>query len=172
MLVFVYGGAGSGKSEYAEGLIVKSGLAHRTYIATMEPYGEAAAERIARHRKLRAGKGFETLECFQNLSALSLPCGGAVLLEDLTNLLANEWFGGERAGAAERVLDGLSHLAGTAALTVVVANDLFTDGLTYDPETEAYLTALAAVHREAASRADAVCEVVCGIPVRWKGETP
>lgn len=172
MLILVYGGAGSGKSEYAERLIVESGLARRTYIATMEPCGEAAAARIARHRRLRAGKGFETVECLRDLAALPLPAGGAALLEDLTNLLANEWFGGERTGAAGRVLDGLSHLGAAAGLAVVVANDLFTDGLTYDPETEAYLEVLSAVHREAAARADAVCEVVCGIPLRWKGATP
>lgn len=169
MMVLVYGGAGSGKSEYAEELIVQSGLARRTYIATMEPFGEEAAARIARHRKLRAGKGFDTRECFRDLAALPLPPGGAALLEDLTNLLANEWFGGERTGAAGRVRDGLAHLAAEAALAVVVANDLFTGGLTYDPETEAYLKALSAVHREAAARADAVYEVVCGIPLRWKG---
>ena len=172
MLILVYGGAGSGKSEYAERLIVESGLARRTYIATMEPYGEAAAARIARHRKLRADKEFETVECFRGLAALSLPQGGAALLEDLTNLLANEWFGGERAGAAQRVLDGLARLPEAAALAVVVANDLFTGGLTYDPETEAFLEALYAVHRAVAARADAVYEVVCGIPLRWKGATP
>lgn len=172
MFVFVYGGSGSGKSEFAEGLIVKSGLAPRIYIATMEPYGGEAEVRIARHRKLRAGKGFDTLERFRDLAALPLPKGGAVLLEDLTNLLANEWFGGERAGALGRTLDGLDHLAETAALTVVVANDLFTDGADYDQETRDYLAALSAVHREAAARAGAVCEVVCGIPIRWKGETP
>lgn len=169
MLIFVYGGSGSGKSEYAEGLVVESGLTSRTYVATMEPYGEAAEARIARHRSLRAGKGFETVECFRELASLSLPRGGAVLLEDLTNLLANEWFGGEQSDAAGRVLDGLAHLAETAALTVVVANDLFTGGQTYDWETERYLEALSAVHREAAARADAVYEVVCGIPLRWKG---
>lgn len=170
MLVFVYGGAGSGKSAYAESLIAGSGYGDRVYIATMEPYGAGAEARIARHRRLRAGKGFTTMECPRGLVSLPVPPGCAALLEDLTNLLANEWFGGERAGAVQRTLDGLARLAGTAALTVVVANDLFTDGITYDRETGDYLAALSAVHRELAARADAVREVVCGIPVRWKGE--
>lgn len=169
MLVFVYGGSGSGKSEYAEGLVVESGLERRLYIATMEPFGEEAAARIKRHRALRAGKGFETVECPRDLGSLTVPPGSAALLEDLTNLLANEWFGGARSGASERVLDGLERLAGQAALTVVVANDLFGDGVAYDPETEEYLNVLAEVHREAAARADRVYEVVCGIPVVWKG---
>ncbi len=170
MTVFVIGGSGSGKSEFAEGLIVRSGLTRRVYIATMEPYGEDAAARIARHRALRKGKGFETLECYRNMAELDMPQGGAALLEDLTNLFANEWFGAGRDGAAERVLSGLAHLEETAGLAVIVGNDIFSDGITYDWDTECYLNALAALHRAAAARAGAVYEVVCGIPIRHKGE--
>ena len=32
----------------------------RLYLATMQPFGAAAQARIARHRALRQGKGFET----------------------------------------------------------------------------------------------------------------
>ena len=93
-----------------------------------------------------------------------------VLLEDLTNLAANEWFGGDRSGAEERVLSGLSKLKDHTALTVVVANELFSDGIEYDQETADYLACLARLNRAAAQMADRVYEVVCGIPVRWKGE--
>lgn len=169
MLVFVTGGSGSGKSAFAEGRIVQSGLARRIYIAAMKPQGADAAARIARHRAQRAGKGFETRERFLDLAGLDVPQGCAVLLEDLTNLFANEWFDAGREGAAARALDGLARLEGAAALTVVVGNDLFSDGMEYDGETQAYLTALAALNRETAARADAVYEVVCGIPIRRKG---
>lgn len=168
MLIYVSGGSGSGKSAFAESLVVHSGLDRRAYIATMEPWGREARERIARHRALRAGKGFATWECPRNLAALELPEGCAALLEDLTNLFANEWFGVGRTGAAERVLDGLSRLADTAACAVVVGNDLFSDGMDYDAETLEYLRALAAVNSAVAARADQVWEVVCGIPVCHK----
>ncbi len=168
MLVFVYGGSGSGKSEFAERLIVESGFARRVYLATMEPDGEEARARIARHRALRAGKGFETVERPSGLSGVPLPPGCAVLLEDLTNLFANEWFGVGRGGAAARVRAGLERLAASAALAVVVGNDLFSDGVDYDAQTEAFLAALAALHRELAARAGQVYEVVCGIPIRLR----
>ena len=42
MLIYVYGGSGSGKSAYAEQRIVDSGETMRYYIATMEPFGEEA----------------------------------------------------------------------------------------------------------------------------------
>lgn len=56
-VTFVIGAAASGKSAYAESLC----LGHdgpRVYLATMEPFGEEGARRIARHRALREGKGF------------------------------------------------------------------------------------------------------------------
>ena len=170
MLIYVSGGSGSGKSAFAEGLITQSGLDHRAYVATMEPWGPEGRERITRHRALRAGKGFTTYECLRDLEALELPRGCAALLEDLTNLFANEWFGGERTGAAERVLAGVRSLADTAACTVVVGNDLFSDGMDYDGETLDYLRALAAVNNAVAARADQVWEVVCGIPIRHKDD--
>ena len=166
MLIFVYGGSGSGKSAFAESLLTRRSEGHRAYIATMEPYGEEGARRIARHRALRAGKGFTTYECQRGLETLALPEGSAALLEDLTNLFANEWFGGERAGAADRVLAGLDRLGERCSLAVVVGNDVFADGVGYDEETEAYLRALAGVNRAAAARAHEIWEVVCGLPLR------
>ena len=48
--------------------------------------------------------------------------------------------------------------------------ELFSDGIQYDKETADYLSCLARLNRAAAEMADRVYEVVCGIPVRWKGE--
>jgi len=168
MFFYVIGGAGSGKSAFAEEQIVRYGAPQPLYIATMEPWGEDARERIDRHRRLRAGKGFRTVECPRDLDGLALPMGCAALLEDLTNLFANLWFGGERDRAADRVLAGLRRLRERAALSVVVGNDLFADGVDYGEETGAYLRALAALSCETAALADRVYEVVCGIPLRLK----
>ena len=168
MFIYVSGGSGSGKSAFAESLIVQSGIEKRAYIATMAPFGAEGQARIARHRALRAGKGFTTRERLRDLAGMDVPPGCAALLEDLTNLFANEWFGGERDGAAGRVLAGLDRLASAAALAVVVGNHPFSDGMGYDPETLAYLRALADLNRAAAARAEQVWEVVCGIPIRHK----
>ena len=128
---------------------------------------------MERHRQMRAGKGFETLECPENLAGLTLPSGCAALLEDLSNLTANEFFGEQgRQGAFDRVLAGIDRAAGQAGLLVVVTNELFSDGMDYDPDTLAYLDVLARLNRAVAARADGVYEVVCGIPVAWKGEKP
>ena len=66
----------------------------------MQPFGKSAEARIARHRALRAGKGFATVERTLDLANLRLSQQyDGILLEDLGNLLANELFAPEGAGA-------------------------------------------------------------------------
>lgn len=173
MLIVVSGGAGSGKSEFAEGLITASGKNVRCYLATMQIWDEECRRRVERHRQMRAGKGFVTVECPLNLTvaAEQVPQGAAALLEDLTNLASNEWFGGVGPEDMERcVLEGLERICARSALTVVVANELFSDGIEYDAETARFLEAQGRLNRAICARADRVYEVVCGIPVCWKGE--
>ena len=168
MLILVSGGSGSGKSEFAEGLVVSAGLKERVYLATMQVWDQESVRRVERHRAMRVGKGFATLECPTGLERLEVPAGSAVLLEDLSNLSANEYFSDDREGAFERVLAGVEQAAARAGLLVVVTNELYSDGVRYDPETAAYLDLLARLNRAIAARADGVYEVVCGIPVAWK----
>ena len=170
MLILVSGGSASGKSEFAESLVTSSGLEERIYLATMQVWDAESARRVERHRAMRAGKGFTTLECPAGLDGLELPAGAAVLLEDLSNLYANEYFSDRQAGAAQRVLSGICRAAERAGLLVVVTNELFSDGMAYDPVTLDWLAGLARLNRAAAALAGQVYEVVCGIPVVWKGE--
>lgn len=170
MLILVSGGASSGKSAFAEELICSSSPERRIYLATMQVWDEESRRRVVRHRDMRAGKGFETVERPLDLAGIELPPDSAVLLEDLTNLTANEFFGPQGPdGALERLTAGLDRAMEASALLVAVTGELFSDGITYDRETTAYLECLAGINRAAAARAEEVYEVVCGIPVQWKG---
>ena len=172
-LIVVSGGAASGKSEYAESLVLAQGDRRRVYLATMAKDGAESDARIARHRRLRRGKGFETVERPRDLAGAAVPGGSVVLLECLSNLAANECFGPEGFDAAEaRILSGVDRVLDQADCLVAVTNELFSDGIAYDPFTMRYLGVLAAVNRGLARRAETVIEVVCGIPVIWKGEKP
>lgn len=96
MFTLVIGGSASGKSDYAERHVLSlRGDGPGIYIATMEPFGEEAQARIARHQAMRRDRGFETIECYRNAGAVRLPEKSSVLLEDLGNLAANELFGEE-----------------------------------------------------------------------------
>ena len=169
MLVLVIGGSGSGKSEYAEQRILEAGEIPRYYVATMEPFGEEGKKRIARHRALRAGKGFVTVECVTHLERLKLPQKGAVLLEDLSNLLANEIWSETGSGwsdnLAKDICQTIRNLAEEHPLLVAVGNDIHRDGVAQTPEMEQYISLLAECQARLAALADEVVEVVCGIPV-------
>ena len=170
MIALVTGGSGSGKSAFAEKLVLSLTGESYIYLATMQNYGdEETSRRIARHRDMRADKGFVTVEQSMDLSKADIPEGACVLLECLPNLVANEMFDG---GDTQRILPALDALAARCASLVVVTDSVFSDGVTYDESTTAYLRCLAACAAHIAARADAVVEVVCGIPVPVKGALP
>ena len=171
MLILVSGGAGSGKSEYAEQLLLSVGTEPRVYLATMKILDDEDRARVLRHRTMRRGKGFKTIEALEKLEQVSLPPNCTALLECLSNLCANECFGPEGFSNAEaRIWNGLMHLESQADLLVIVTNELFSDGIDYAEETVRYLTVLANLNCRLAQRADRVYEVVCGIPILWKGK--
>ena len=171
MLILVTGGSASGKSAYAESLCL--GLSPRVYLACMQPFGDEGARRIARHRAMRRDKGFLTVERYTELASLILPPCACVLLEDLGNLAANEMFLTEPpSDPFDAAIRGIDALLSQCERLVVVTDELGSDGIDYDPATTAYLAALGALNRAVAARADAVIEVVAGIPIPLKGELP
>ena len=170
MVNLVIGAAASGKSEYAED-IVMSLPGEKIYIATMEPFGAEAEERIARHRVLRAGKGFSTVERPRDLIGLTPEADWNVLIEDLPNLAANELFSPE-GGGADAVLSGVDRICNSVSSVTIVTGDIFSDSAEYDVGTREYMEMLADLHMRIAAKADNVVEVVCGIPCAVKGELP
>lgn len=181
MLELVTGGSGSGKSEYAERLAVN---AHRQnpegmlyYIATMCPTDEECLRRIEKHRRMRAEKGFLTIECYTHLEKNRVSDKDVILLECMSNLLANEMFRQNgrirqesKAQLKSAILDPLFQLKEQAAHVIVVTNEVFSDGIEYEEETGKYVRLLGMANCEIGRNADIVTEVVCGIPMIRKGE--
>ena len=196
MLYIVTGGSGSGKSEYAEQTAVQ--CRNRTggtlwYLATMRIWDDEGRKRVERHRRMRAAKGFETIERYTGLETLELretfeelnPAGldaeqetdslkyresrrvaqkQVLLLECMSNLVLNEFYD-EENGAEERILQGIKHLQKQCGDLIIVTNEIFSDGVTYDPESERYIELLGRINRELGQMADSVTEVVYGIPL-------
>lgn len=104
MITLITGGSGSGKSAYAEKYICRAskekGCKEKYYIATMQVFDEEGQRKIDRHRRLRAGKGFITIEQPRDIqdavskmqSENCLKTGRLALLECMSNLVANEMF--------------------------------------------------------------------------------
>ena len=104
MITLITGGSGSGKSAYAEKYIChasnEKGCKEKYYIATMQVFDDEWQRKIDRHRRLRAGKDFITIEQPRDIqdavsklqSENSLKTGRLALLECMSNLVANEMF--------------------------------------------------------------------------------
>ena len=173
MRILLTGGSACGKSTFAEQLAV--GLPEpRYYIATMRPYDEECLRKIARHRALRADKGFETIEQHTDLQEIRLPQRGTVLLECMCNLTANEMFDeqGNMRDVYDHILEGVDSLGEQCGHLIVVTNDVGGDYPGYDEGTMEYIRLLGRLNRALADRSDCVCELVCGIPLVLKGELP
>lgn len=165
MLILVTGVSCSGKSEFAENLAVRLGL-ELTYIAAMKPSDDECIKRIERHRRLRAGKGFKTVERYTDIKNLDI--SGTALLECLSNLLANEMFCGAGERAAEEITVGIESLTKRLDNFIIVTNEIFSDGIDYDRDTKAYMKNLGTLNCKIARMADEVYEIVCNIPNRLK----
>lgn len=172
MTILIAGQPDSGKSALAEKTVLElSEPDERIYIACMIPFGEEGAARVERHRRMREGKGFVTIEePFDICGALeayardvlrnaasdtdpqsacirsdteSLLRSKTVLLECVSNLCANELF--ERQAdpdsAAGRIVDEIIRMAGLVANLIIVSNHFENDG-SFDAETALYAQTL------------------------------
>lgn len=184
MLYMITGGSGSGKSEYAEHIAVsmhqsryRDGALY--YVATMYPYDEECHARIRRHQNMRKDKGFQTLECYTHLEKVKAGKRDVILLECMSNLLANEMYQEEgsvrdraEAGGAQvksAIIDSLLWLEKQAGCLIVVTNEIFSAGVSEEKETADYIRYLGKINTSLARSADAVVEVVCSIPIFQKG---
>ena len=194
MITLVTGGSGSGKSAYAESLL-SSCEGIRYYIATMQIYDAEGKKKVERHRKLRAGKGFLTIESPMNVGKIRFACAGeaeqeqyrkeaerkvqgssekkSALLECMSNLTANEMFTKDgmksEEEVVEKIVSEIQTLSQKLDNLVIVTNNVFEDGVIYDAGTMEYLKALGRINAALARLADRVAEVVVGIPVELKG---
>lgn len=167
MITLITGGSGSGKSAFAESQVTACPAARRIYIATMFPYDEESFRRIDRHREMRAGKGFETVERYTDLKNLQLPPDCCVLLECMSNLVANEMFQENGAGSntVQEVLEGIRRLEEKTVHLFIVTNEISSDGIVYDPETIRYQKYLGEINAGIGKMVSRVLEVVYGIPI-------
>ena len=172
MLTLIIGGSGSGKSAFAEALVRKL-TGDRIYLATMAAADGESLCRIARHRRQRETLGFVTLEQPLRLWEAAVPAGANVLLEDLSNLLANEMFS-PAGGGVDAVRRGLEHLTAWCGNLTVVTNEVFSGGAEYEGDTLSYIKELAALNRRCfrpcpCRRSNGMKKTCAGLsaPSRW-----
>lgn len=188
-MILITGGSGSGKSEYAENLAVDIN-SPLLYIATMANLGKEAEERIARHRRQRAGKGFETLESMYLDEHIDTFNNRVVLLEDLSNLLSNYMFlkndsyeilddnvmstysvpkkTGDYENEVDIIYKKLIAIDSVCRELIIVTNEIFSDGKVYEQSVMDFIRNLANLNKRLAKISHQFTEVVYGIPVMIK----
>jgi adenosylcobinamide kinase / adenosylcobinamide-phosphate guanylyltransferase len=169
-LTFVIGGARSGKSHYAEGLIAALPPPWEppwAYIATAEAGDEEMAARIAAHRA-RRGADWKTLEAPSDLVAALAACGTTPVLVDcltlwLSNLMISEADIDQEMQKLEKALTV------AAAPIVVVANEVGLGIVPSFPLGRRFRDMQGILNQRMAARADRVVLMVAGLPVPIKG---
>ena len=169
-LTFVIGGARSGKSRYAEGLIAALPPPWEppwAYIATAEAGDEEMTARIAAHRA-RRGVDWKTVEAPRDLAAALAACGTTPVLVDcltlwLSNLMISE------ADIDQEIQKLEKALTVAVAPIVVVANEVGFGIVPSFPLGRRFRDMQGILNQRIAARADRVVLMVAGLPVPIKG---
>lgn len=171
-VTFVLGGARSGKSRYAEGL-VESVAGDLLYIATAEVRDHEMARRIATHRE-RRGPRWRTLEAPRSLpddlgailSGSQHASVGGILVDCLSLWLTNLMLAEMDIDEASAAL--LNLLAAPRCPVVLVANEV---GLGIVPQTELgrrFRDNAGLLNQKVAALASRVVFVAAGLPLNLK----
>lgn len=166
-LTIVTGGAKSGKSRYAEGLVIASGRP-RIYIATAQAWDAEMQAKVAAHRTDR-GDNWHTIEAPRDVAAAltQAPADAVVLLDCATMWLTNCMLAD--ADLMQEAATLLAALAACPAPVVVVTNEV---GWSIVPENalaRRFQNAQGLLNQQLAAQADRVIAVISGLPLALKG---
>ena len=143
----------------------------KLYIATMIPFGEEGERRIEKHRKMREGKGFLTVEKYTEVDSLAAEIADlnekCCLLECMSNLVGNEMHDARNRSLSDEELEKLiaeevMALGKSCGHLVVVANCFLTEDAGYDEETRRYVRIADHVNEILRAGADKTCELAEG----------
>lgn len=163
----VLGGARSGKSRFAEGVAIRSGL-QKIYVATGAAFDAEMAERIAAHQRQR-GDGWQTIEEQFDLTGVLLrECrpGRVVLVDCLTLWLSNLTFAEKDVAAETAKLCETVH--GLPSACIFVSNEV---GMGIVPDnrlSRSFRDAQGRLNQDIAEACRQVIFVAAGLPLLMK----
>lgn len=169
-LSLVLGGANSGKSTFAEGLVLASGLAP-VYIATAQVWDTEMGAKVAAHRKQR-GPGWTTIEeplaiaqvlaKARQTDAILIDC--ATLW--LTNLILTE---ADLQGSEQGLM---AAIAICPAPVVIVSNEVGMGIVPDNALARQFRSAQGGLNQRLAALSDLTIMVIAGLPMVLKGTLP
>jgi adenosylcobinamide kinase/adenosylcobinamide-phosphate guanylyltransferase len=177
MIVFVSGGARSGKSRYAERVATLIHERNRNsrlyYLATANRSDQEMIERIEKHKTGRH-ESWITLEEMHHLTNGIICCrsGDILLLDCLTIWLSNVMFDSEwDVDQIERQLVSFIEVSAQNRIHLIIVSNDLNEGMDGRYESvRDYIKTLEKLHRTIISRVDQAVQVIAGIPEIWKDE--
>ncbi len=175
-LTLVLGGAASGKSAHAEGLVRQMAAAAGAvpvYLATAEAHDADMAARIRRHRARR--QGWQTREAPHDLPAAltAVPAGTPCLVDCLTLWLTNRLLAdADLAGDEEALFAALAARSAKGGRTVLVSNEVGQGIVPENALARRFREAQGRLNQRIAARAERVILVTAGLPLALKGRLP
>ncbi|MEX3313644.1 bifunctional adenosylcobinamide kinase/adenosylcobinamide-phosphate guanylyltransferase [Sulfitobacter sp. PS-8MA] len=167
---FALGGAASGKSQWAEALANSSGL-RKTYLATGRIWDDEVQERVKIHRA-RRDAGWRTVECPLDLAEpLSrLSSGEIALIDCATMWLSNHLMEGRDLAQAQS--DLLQALRRCPTPWIIVSNEVGQGIVPENAMARQFREAQGRLNIALAAEAEAVVQVIAGLPQVLKGQLP
>ncbi|MDQ0256355.1 adenosylcobinamide kinase/adenosylcobinamide-phosphate guanylyltransferase [Evansella vedderi] len=181
MIVFVSGGARSGKSSFAEKLAIESyrNIKEKSverslyYVATANRLDQEMEKRINLHQERRRGDWITVEEPYDILSfLLETKKGDVVLFDCLTIWLSNRMFdfNHDVDQLIVTIQTWLKVAVEKEIVFIIVSNDL-NEGIPLPFQTvHNYIYNLEKLHREIIPYSDQVIQMIAGLPTYWKGE--
>ena len=166
-LIYVTGGARSGKSRFAEGLASRAGEPV-TYLATAQAFDAEMTERIGRHRQDRPAD-WHTLEEPLELAAVLAGLEGAVLLDCLSLWVSNLMLRGDPDELILQATDALIEAQAVRHNPLIAVSNEVGFGIVPDNAlARRYRDALGWVNQRFAAASDEAWLLVSGLPVQLK----
>lgn len=169
-LTLVLGGAGSGKSAFAEALVLKDRKS-ATYIATAQAFDDEMREKISQHQARRGDEWF-TVEAPLDLAGAvaGLSVQRPALLDCVTLWLSNQLLAEAEIESEEARL--LKAIEACAVPLTVVSNEVGYGIVPDNALARRFRQRQGWLNQALAARADTVVMVVAGLPQVLKGVLP
>ncbi|MFY0661939.1 MAG: bifunctional adenosylcobinamide kinase/adenosylcobinamide-phosphate guanylyltransferase [Shimia sp.] len=169
-LSLILGGASSGKSAFAESLVMAAPQP-RIYIATAQTFDDEMRQKVQKHLVQR-GPDWRTIEAPLNTADTlrDLPADAIVLLDCATMWLSNHMLAETNLAAEQAKLrDALN---ACPAHVVVVSNEVGLDVVPENALARRFRDAQGALNQAIAKQAELAVLVVAGLPMVLKGDLP
>ncbi|MCL5674901.1 MAG: bifunctional adenosylcobinamide kinase/adenosylcobinamide-phosphate guanylyltransferase [Candidatus Omnitrophica bacterium] len=170
-IIFIIGGARSGKSSFAVALANKISK-NVSFIATCNPQDREMKERVLNHKKIRPAK-WKTIEEYYNLSLAleKITSAKSVIIDCLTlwvsNLMMKKYKEKNIMEEANKIMESAKKINSSV---IIVSTEVGSGIVPTNKIAREFRDIMGRVHQTIAKKSDEVYLMTAGIPVKIKNK--